>query len=203
MPIILTFSRPVRHRSAVERSIQLWTSKPVTGAWYWDTSTSLVFRPRTYWPEDTRVHFVAHFAGLEASPGVYGTADLAQSFRIGSSLIAGRVGRRVDRVVPELEAAAAGQRDPPGRAGRPGWQHVRRPRRAPAGDRPAAAGDVAPAQQPGRIGQLAKRQPLRIGPGVIHTKFHAGGHSLAEHALRGGLEFTAEQAGGAGGLESQ
>ncbi len=88
MPIILTFSRPVRHRAAVERSLQLWTSKPVTGAWYWDTSTSLVFRPRTYWPQDTRVRFVAHFAGLEASPGVYGTADLTQSFRIGSSLIA-------------------------------------------------------------------------------------------------------------------
>jgi hypothetical protein len=88
MPIILTFSRPVRHRAAVERSIQLWTSKPVTGAWYWDTNTSLVFRPRSYWPENTRVHFVAHFAGLEASPGVYGTADLVQSFRIGSSLIA-------------------------------------------------------------------------------------------------------------------
>ena len=88
MPIILTFSRPVHRRAAVERSIQMWTSKPITGAWYWDSSTSLVFRPRTYWPQHTRVRFVAHLAGLEVARGVYGTSDLTQSFRIGSSLIA-------------------------------------------------------------------------------------------------------------------
>jgi lipoprotein-anchoring transpeptidase ErfK/SrfK len=88
MPIILTFSRPVRHKAEVERAIQLWTSRPVTGAWYWDSAESLVFRPRTYWPQHTRVRFVAHLAGLEVAPGVYGKADLTQWFRIGNSLIA-------------------------------------------------------------------------------------------------------------------
>jgi lipoprotein-anchoring transpeptidase ErfK/SrfK len=88
MPIILTFSHPVRHKAAVERSIQLWSSKPVVGAWFWDSSTSLVFRPRTYWPQHTRVRFFAHLAGLEIARGVYGTANLTQSFRIGNSLIA-------------------------------------------------------------------------------------------------------------------
>lgn len=34
------------------------------------------------------MRFVAHLAGVEAAPGVYGTADLTQSFRIGNSLIA-------------------------------------------------------------------------------------------------------------------
>ena len=34
MPIMLTFSRPVTSKGAVERSIRLWTSKPVYGAWY-------------------------------------------------------------------------------------------------------------------------------------------------------------------------
>ncbi len=90
MPIILTFSQPVRRsrEAAVERSIQLWASKPVVGAWFWDSSTSLVFRPRTYWPQHTQVSFHGHFNGLEIAPGVYGTADLTQSFRIGNSLIA-------------------------------------------------------------------------------------------------------------------
>jgi lipoprotein-anchoring transpeptidase ErfK/SrfK len=90
MPIILTFSQPVRQgrQAAVERSIQLWSSKPVVGAWFWDSSTSLVFRPRTYWPQHTQVRFHAHLNGLEIAPGVYGTADLTQSFRIGNSLIA-------------------------------------------------------------------------------------------------------------------
>jgi lipoprotein-anchoring transpeptidase ErfK/SrfK len=88
MPIILTFSHPVQRKAAVEHAIQLWSSKPVVGAWFWDSSTSLVFRPRAYWPQHTRVRFDAHMNGLEIAPGVYGTADLTQSFRIGNSLIA-------------------------------------------------------------------------------------------------------------------
>jgi lipoprotein-anchoring transpeptidase ErfK/SrfK len=95
MPIMLTFSHPVapRYRPAVERAIQLWTSKPVVGAWYWDDAmapagTNLVFRPRDYWPQHTRVTMDAHFAGLELARGVYATSDLTQSFMIGKSLIA-------------------------------------------------------------------------------------------------------------------
>ena len=88
MPIILTFSQPVTDKAAVERSVQLWASRPVVGAWYWDGGESLVFRPRSYWPQYTHVTFVAHLDGVEAAPGVYGTADLSQSFNIGASLIA-------------------------------------------------------------------------------------------------------------------
>jgi lipoprotein-anchoring transpeptidase ErfK/SrfK len=88
IPIMLTFNRAVRNKAAVERSIELWTSKPVVGAWYWDGNKALDFRPRSYWPQHTRVRFVARLKGVEAAPGVYGTKDLTQSFRIGNSLIA-------------------------------------------------------------------------------------------------------------------
>jgi len=88
MPIAITFSRPVTNKVAVERSLQLTTSRPVTGAWYWDGDETVAFRTRTYWPEHTRVSFVAHLDGVEAAPGVYGTANLSQSFEIGNSLIA-------------------------------------------------------------------------------------------------------------------
>jgi hypothetical protein len=36
MPIMLTFSQPITNRAAVERSLEITTSKPVIGAWYWD-----------------------------------------------------------------------------------------------------------------------------------------------------------------------
>lgn len=39
MPGILYFSHPIRNRAAVERSLQLRTSRPVTGAWYWPDLT--------------------------------------------------------------------------------------------------------------------------------------------------------------------
>ena len=88
MPIIIRFSRPVTYKVAVERSLQLRTSKPVAGAWYWDGSETVAFRPRAYWAPHTHVTFIAHLDGVEAAPGVYGTADLSQSLQIGNSLIA-------------------------------------------------------------------------------------------------------------------
>ena len=36
MPIILYFSQPITDKAAVERALQITTSKPVVGAWYWD-----------------------------------------------------------------------------------------------------------------------------------------------------------------------
>ena len=88
MPIMLTFSQPITNRAAVERSLQLTTSKPVIGAWYWDDSEHLYFRPRDYSPANTTVSFHGHLNGVEGAKGVYGTADLTQTFNIGSSVIA-------------------------------------------------------------------------------------------------------------------
>ncbi len=88
MPIIVTFSAPVRDKAAVERSIEIRTSTPVTGAWYWDGDKTLDFRPRDYWPAHTAVTFTGHFDGVAAAPGVYGYHTLTQTFDIGDSVIA-------------------------------------------------------------------------------------------------------------------
>jgi lipoprotein-anchoring transpeptidase ErfK/SrfK len=88
MPIMLIFSQPITNRAAVERSLELTTSKPVIGSWYWDGSEHLNFRPRSYWPADTTVSFDGHLDGVQGAAGVYGAADLTQTFNIGRSLIA-------------------------------------------------------------------------------------------------------------------
>jgi lipoprotein-anchoring transpeptidase ErfK/SrfK len=87
MPIILNFSHPITRKAAVERAISITTSRPVVGAWYWDGDKTLYFRPRTYWPQHTRVTFDAKLNGVEGAPGVYGSHDLSQTFDIGASLI--------------------------------------------------------------------------------------------------------------------
>ena len=87
MPIMLTFSKPITNKAAVERSLELVTSKPVVGAWYWDGDQQLDFRPRDYWPADTTVTFTGHLDGVEGAPGVYGTHTLSQTFDIGQSVI--------------------------------------------------------------------------------------------------------------------
>ena len=88
MPIMLTFSTPITNKAAVERSLELTTSKPVIGAWYWDGDEHLYFRPRDYWPANTTVSFDGHLDGVQGAKGVYATANLTQTFDIGRSLIA-------------------------------------------------------------------------------------------------------------------
>ena len=88
VPILLTFSQPITNKAAVERSLQLTTSNPVVGAWYWDGSENLAFRPRGYWPTGTTVSFTGHLNGVQVAPGMYGTHTLTQTFSIGPSLIA-------------------------------------------------------------------------------------------------------------------
>ena len=87
MPVMLSFSTPVVYKRAVERALTLRSSKPVTGAWYWDGDSSVQFRPRGYWPQNTVVRFQGNLNGVEVAPGVYGTHTLTQRFRIGKSVI--------------------------------------------------------------------------------------------------------------------
>jgi lipoprotein-anchoring transpeptidase ErfK/SrfK len=87
MPVILQFSEPIANKRAIERSLELWSSNPVVGTWYWDGDQTLYFRPRSYWPTQTKIRFVGHLNGIEGSPGVYGVHTLTQSFHIGRSLI--------------------------------------------------------------------------------------------------------------------
>jgi lipoprotein-anchoring transpeptidase ErfK/SrfK len=91
MPILLYFSRPITNKAAVERALEVRTSRPVTGAWRWDDQCRtapqcLYFRPRRYWHPHTRVSFTAHLDGVEGAPGVYGHHTLTQTFTIGRSL---------------------------------------------------------------------------------------------------------------------
>ena len=93
MPILLYFSHHITDRAAVERALQVSTSQPVIGAWYWDDScgtapTCAYFRPRDYWPAGTTVSFTGHLDGVEGAPGVYGHHTLTQTFKIGESVIA-------------------------------------------------------------------------------------------------------------------
>ena len=88
MPVMLTFDHPITNKAAVERALTLTTSKPVVGAWYWDGSEQLDFRPRDYWPAGTTVTLSSHLDGVEGAPGVYGVHDLSQTFTIGQSVIA-------------------------------------------------------------------------------------------------------------------
>jgi lipoprotein-anchoring transpeptidase ErfK/SrfK len=88
MPLMLSFDEPITNKAAVERSLELTTSKPVIGSWYWDGDQQLYFRPRDYWPANTTVSFAGHLNGVEGAAGMYGIHTLTQTFSIGQSVIA-------------------------------------------------------------------------------------------------------------------
>jgi lipoprotein-anchoring transpeptidase ErfK/SrfK len=87
IPITIMFSRPISDRAAVERAIELRTSNPVVGAWYWQDDKTVIFRPRQYWPQYTTVTVDGNFDGVQAAPGVYGNRDVKLTLSIGPSLI--------------------------------------------------------------------------------------------------------------------
>ncbi|GAA4093801.1 L,D-transpeptidase [Actinomadura miaoliensis] len=87
MPIVLRFGQEVTDRAAVERALELSSSKPVEGAWHWFDDQSLVFRTRNYWPTQTDVRFRAHLSGVRAGTGLYGTRNFDVRFRVGDQHI--------------------------------------------------------------------------------------------------------------------
>jgi lipoprotein-anchoring transpeptidase ErfK/SrfK len=88
MPIMVNFDRPVTSRAAVERALEVRSTRPVEGAWRWVGDQQVVFRTKAYWPAHTNVRLVAHLSGVRAGSGVYGVKDFTRSFDIGASHIA-------------------------------------------------------------------------------------------------------------------
>jgi lipoprotein-anchoring transpeptidase ErfK/SrfK len=83
LPIGVWFNRPVADRAAVERRLQVSSSKPVTGAWHWFADDEVHYRPKAYWPAGSKVTLRARLAGTDAGGGVWGVADRTIRFTIG------------------------------------------------------------------------------------------------------------------------
>lgn len=87
MPITVTLTAAPDKRAAVERRLSVSTSKPVVGAWHWFSDTQLHWRPRDFWPADTRVRVKADLKGVKFGKNVYGDHDTSVAFRIGDAQI--------------------------------------------------------------------------------------------------------------------
>jgi lipoprotein-anchoring transpeptidase ErfK/SrfK len=96
MPITVNFDSPVASKSAVEKALEVRSTKPVEGAWRWITSQQVIFRTKSYWPAHTSVSLVAHMSGVRAASKVYGTKDFTRTFKIGASHIA-KVNLKTDK----------------------------------------------------------------------------------------------------------
>jgi lipoprotein-anchoring transpeptidase ErfK/SrfK len=89
MPVIVNFSRSVgtKNRDDVEAALTVKTTKDVEGSWRWITDQQVQWRPKAYWPANTKVKVTADLAGVELSSGVWGEAKRTSDYQVGSSVI--------------------------------------------------------------------------------------------------------------------
>lgn len=86
MPIKIAFDQAVTNKAAVERALEVRSSKPVEGAWRWSDDQNVVFRPREYWPAYTKVRVVGHLSGVPLTKGLYGAKDIDLQFDVGERI---------------------------------------------------------------------------------------------------------------------
>jgi lipoprotein-anchoring transpeptidase ErfK/SrfK len=89
MPVMVNFSRSVstKNRDEVEAGLSVETTKNVQGAWRWVTKQQAQWRPKEYWPANTKVKVTANLAGIEVQKGVWGVSRRTADFKIGASMI--------------------------------------------------------------------------------------------------------------------
>lgn len=178
MPIVLTFSEPVRDTAAVERALTVRTTPATEGSWAWEEGGGAVhWRPRRYWQPGTEVSLDAAVYGVRTAEGSYGGQDLAAEFRIGRGQVvhADARTRRVSVVrdgkpVAEYPASFGDETDPTRVT--PSGIHVILAKYPGYADRDARPG----------CGTSPLRWAVRLsGAGVF---LHSAPGSVAEHGLR-------------------
>lgn len=87
MPVIVRLSADVENRAAVERGLSIDTSKKVQGSWGWLSAREVHWRPKAYWPADTKVTVHVRLKGVSAGGGVWGDENRDVHYTVGSATV--------------------------------------------------------------------------------------------------------------------
>jgi lipoprotein-anchoring transpeptidase ErfK/SrfK len=88
MPVSVKFPEgPVEDKAAVEKALKIETSQKVEGSWAWLNDQQVNWRPKEYWPANTKVNVTAKLYGLNYGGGAYGKADLSTQFTVGRNQV--------------------------------------------------------------------------------------------------------------------
>ena len=91
-PIIIRFGLDAQDKALIEKNIKIVTTPKVDGAFAWithdgDDYPSLDWRPKSYWPENTKVHVEANMYGLKFADNYFGGYDVTSDFKIGRNQV--------------------------------------------------------------------------------------------------------------------
>ncbi|TCO65199.1 L,D-transpeptidase [Actinocrispum wychmicini] len=89
MPISVKFQDGFapKDRAAVEKALKVETSPTkVEGGWAWLSPTQVDWRPKVYWPANTKVNVSANLYGVDFGNG-FGKADVTSKYAIGRNQV--------------------------------------------------------------------------------------------------------------------
>lgn len=87
MPVIVTFDLPVKNKALYERNMHISSDQDVEGAWSWINDRVVHYRPKNYWPANTKVTVDLQLNGLPAGNGIYGQQNQKVPFKIGRKVV--------------------------------------------------------------------------------------------------------------------
>ena len=87
-PLVVKFDQDVTDKAAAERALQVTSSPPQTGGWYWLSKREVHYRPQNYWAAGTTITVKANVYGIDLGNGVYGQTDRTETIHVHDSWIA-------------------------------------------------------------------------------------------------------------------
>jgi len=93
-PLVIRFYSSVTDRRAVERSLQVYSSTPVVGAWHWINSAEVHFRPQTAWAAHSQIRLVAALDWVRVGPTEFGRSNTTVDLTVGDSHVTKVDGQR-------------------------------------------------------------------------------------------------------------
>jgi lipoprotein-anchoring transpeptidase ErfK/SrfK len=87
MPVSVKFASDVQDKAAVEKALEVKTSKDVEGSWGWLSPRQVDWRPKEYWPANIEVNVTAKLYGVHLGGGAYGKSDVTTKFKIGRNQV--------------------------------------------------------------------------------------------------------------------
>ncbi|MEV7086641.1 Ig-like domain-containing protein [Streptomyces sp. NPDC093085] len=89
-PITATLSEPVKGakaRAIVERSLSVRSTPAAEGGnWHWVDDETLHFRPKEYWPANSKIVVTSHLDGVKIDDKLYGSATKPLKLTIGDKV---------------------------------------------------------------------------------------------------------------------
>lgn len=118
-PIVVAFNQPVANREIVQAALRVTSTPAVKGAWYWVDNQHVHYRPKEFWPADTKVKLQGRIAERNAGDGVVGGKNKTSEFTVGRNQVL-----EVDTKTKRLKIVQDGRAVKKFQisTGKPGWE---------------------------------------------------------------------------------